>query len=65
MLMEDEITVKVTSDYETLHNELVKNGFKLLEEYEILDLIPLSLTLITLIHKSAILSISANSCLNG
>lgn len=37
MLMEDEITVKVTSDYETLHNELVKNGFKLLEEYDLDD----------------------------
>lgn len=37
MKMETEITVLVTSDYNTLNKELEKNGFSIKEEYEIND----------------------------
>ena len=32
-----EITVSVNSDYETLEKELKKNGFKIMEEYQLND----------------------------
>ena len=37
MKMETEITVLVKSDYDTLKSELEKNGFQLMEEYELND----------------------------
>ncbi len=37
MKMETEITVLVTSTYDELKNELEKNGFQMIEEYELKD----------------------------
>lgn len=37
MKMETEITVKVVTNYETLHEELIKKGFSIKEEYVVND----------------------------
>lgn len=37
MKMETEITVKVVANYETLHEELIKKGFSIKEEYVVND----------------------------
>lgn len=38
MKKEKEITVRVNSDYQTLHNELLEKGFKIVEEYQVNDI---------------------------
>ena len=38
MKLEKEITIKVNSDYETLHNELIEKGFKIVENYQLNDI---------------------------
>lgn len=37
MKYENEITVQVTSNYEELHSLLIKQGFKIIEKYTIID----------------------------
>ena len=38
MKIEKEITLKVNTDYETLHDELTIKGFKIVEEYQLNDI---------------------------
>ena len=37
MKYENEITVQVTCNYEELHNLLIKQGFKIVEKYKVID----------------------------
>ena len=37
MIVDNEITVLVTSNYEKLHNKLLENNFGIKEEYELND----------------------------
>ena len=37
MIVDNEITVLVTSNYEKLHNKLLENNFSIKEEYELND----------------------------
>ena len=37
MKYENEITVQVTCNYEELHNLLIKQGFKIIEKYKVID----------------------------
>ena len=36
-MRELEITVKINSNYDKLHNDLIRNGFKKIDEYIMID----------------------------
>ena len=61
MKLEKEITVKVNYDYDSLHNDLISKGFKIVEEYQVNDIyllpdvINMDLLSVTEILKSCVL----------